>query len=80
LEVAAALTAPPAHFEALHFGSLELMLEPLADAVSAVVEAAASRQALVVLDPNIRPSVIVDRAGYLARLHRLGATPPRMRL
>jgi fructokinase len=71
LDVATALAALPAGFDALHFGSLGLVLEPLAEAVSAVVETGASRGALIVLDPNIRPSLITDRAVYLARLHHV---------
>jgi fructokinase len=71
LDVASALAALPAEFDGLHFGSLGLMLEPLADAVTAVVEAGASRGALTALDPNIRPSLIGDRARYLARLDRV---------
>jgi fructokinase len=78
---AAALTATgalaflPAEFDTLLFGSLGLVLEPMATAVTAVVEADASRQALVVFDPNIRPSLIADRSLYLARLER--ALPDR---
>jgi fructokinase len=71
LDAATALAGLPAEFDALHFGSLGLMLEPLAEAVSAVVEAGASRGALMVLDPNIRPLLITDRAPYLARLGHL---------
>jgi fructokinase len=71
VDVASALAALPAEFDALHFGSLGLTLEPLADAVTAVVESDAARAALTALDPNIRPSLIGDRAGYLARLDRI---------
>jgi fructokinase len=71
LRAADALAALPAELEALHVGSLGLMLQPIADAVVAVVESDASRRALVLLDPNIRPSVIGDRGQYLERLQRV---------
>ncbi|HUA47241.1 MAG TPA: carbohydrate kinase [Solirubrobacteraceae bacterium] len=71
LDVTTALAALPGEFDALHFGSLGLMLAPLAEAVTAVVAAAASRRALTVLDPNVRPSLIGDRPRYLARLERV---------
>ena len=71
LGAATALKALPSEFDALHFGSLGLMLEPLAEAVGAVVEAGASRGVLTVFDPNIRPSMVSDRARYVARLDRV---------
>jgi fructokinase len=71
LDAAAALAALPADFDALHFGSLGLMLEPLVEAVTAVAQAAASRRAFTILDPNIRPSLIDHRPRYLERLHRV---------
>jgi fructokinase len=71
LDAAAALAALPAKFDAVHFGSLGLMLEPLAGAVTAVVQAGVCREALMVADPNIRPSLIGDRARYLSRLGRV---------
>jgi fructokinase len=70
-EAATALAALPTAFDALHFGSLGLMLEPLAEAVTAVVEAGVTRGALIALDPNIRASLIGYRAHYLTRLHRV---------
>jgi fructokinase len=57
LEAAPALTALPAHVETLHCGSLGLMLEALAGAVTAVVDDAASREALVVpAGPSSEPA------------------------
>ena len=44
------------------------MLEPIATAVTRAVELARQRGAVVMLDPNIRPALIEDRAAYLARL------------
>jgi fructokinase len=66
----AALDALPARVEMLHVGTLGLVLEPTAAAVEAVVERLAGR-ALVAVDPNCRPSIIADEAGYRARLTRV---------
>jgi fructokinase len=66
----AALAALPADAAALHVGSLGLVLRPLADAVEALVERLAGR-ALVMIDPNVRPTMIAQRADYDARLRRL---------
>jgi fructokinase len=77
---APALTAPqalgvlPAGIEALHVGSLGLVLEPSADAVMAVTSTAARRGALVMFDPNIRPTLIDDRAAYLERFERVATS------
>ncbi len=54
----------------LHVGTLGLVLEPLASAVEAVVEALAGR-ALIVVDPNCRPWAISDAKAYRARLARI---------
>jgi fructokinase len=72
LEPDLALAALPAAAAALHVGSLGLVLEPLADAVVALVERL-SGQALVLVDPNVRPSFIADRASYAARLDQVVA-------
>lgn len=55
---------------AVHVGTLGLVLEPLATAMEALV-AAAPADALVMLDPNCRPSATADRDGYTARVDRL---------
>ncbi len=55
---------------AIHIGTLGLVLEPLADAIEALV-AAAPEDALVMLDPNCRPSATTDRDAYLGRVTRL---------
>jgi fructokinase len=65
----AALAALPAGVECLHVGTLGLVLRPVADALQAVVEAVADR-ALVMVDPNCRPTIIPDRDAYRARLDR----------
>jgi fructokinase len=67
--VAAALEARP---DALHLGTLGLVLEPMASALSEATERI-GLEAIVMLDANCRPSVIRDRAGYLARLRRVAA-------
>jgi len=54
--------------EALYVGGLGLVLEPSADAVVRAVALARSRGAVVMLDPNVRPSLIADREAYLERL------------
>jgi len=65
-----ALAAVPPHVAALHVGTLGLVLEPLAAAIEAVVERLAA-DAMVVLDPNIRPQVIDDEPAFRARLDRV---------
>jgi fructokinase len=65
-----ALAALPARVAALHVGTLGLVLEPLADAVEAVVARLAG-STLVVVDPNVRPQVIGDAAAFRARLERV---------
>ena len=70
-----AVDALPDDLDAVCAGSLGLVLEPIAAAVTAVVEASAARGALVLIDPNIRASLITGRRAYLDRLHRaLAAT------
>jgi len=70
LEPAVALGALPERVAALHVGSLGLVLEPLARAVEALVERLAGKT-LVMVDPNVRPSLIQDRAAHAARLQRV---------
>jgi fructokinase len=65
-----ALDALPADPAALHVGTLGLVLEPVASALEAVVLRLADH-ALVVLDPNVRPTAIPDPAAFRARLDRL---------
>src|SRR3954447_3205585 len=65
-----ALATLPAQVEMLHVGTLGLVLEPTAHATEAVVEQLAGR-ALIAVDPNSRPSIVVDEEGYRARLGRV---------
>jgi fructokinase len=51
---------------ALHLGSLGLLLEPLASTLDGLIRREAGRR-LVSLDPNVRPSLVTDRAAYLRR-------------
>jgi fructokinase len=57
----------PDSFDALYLGGLGLMLEPIASALTSVVALAKGRGAMVMVDPNIRPSLIDDRDAYLTR-------------
>jgi fructokinase len=71
LTAADALAALPPVYDALYVGGLGLALEPIADAIDALVQAASDAGALVMVDPNIRPSAIRARLPYLARLKRV---------
>ena len=64
-----ALAALPADVDFLHVGTLGLVMEPVASALQAVVEAVADR-ALVMVDPNCRPTFIADRDAYRAGLDK----------
>jgi fructokinase len=64
------LAARPDEVPIVHAGTLGLVLEPLAAALEAVIERLSSH-AMVLIDPNIRPDVIADVAGYRARLDRV---------
>jgi fructokinase len=63
----AALAALPADVDIVHVGTLGLIMEPAASALRAVVEAVADR-ALIMVDPNCRPTFIADAAAYRATL------------
>jgi len=65
-----ALAALPERVDILHVGTLGLTLEPVATALEAVVDHVADH-ALIAVDPNIRPWVIDDPAGYRERLERI---------
>src|SRR4051794_31326302 len=66
----AALAARPDEIAIVHVGTLALVLEPVASALEAVIERV-SGHAMVLIDPNIRPDVIADAAGYRERLARV---------
>ena len=63
LEPDAALSVLPSNVEMLHVGTLALVMEPTAIALQAVVEAV-SATALVMVDPNCRPTFIPDQGTY----------------
>jgi len=52
---------------ALQFGSISLVQEPGAGAYEALMRREAGRRVMV-LDPNIRPGLIANRAAYIARM------------
>jgi fructokinase len=70
LTPAEALAALPEAVDVLHVGTLGLMLEPIADALEALVERL-SPAALVMVDPNVRPWAIAGADAYRARLARV---------
>jgi fructokinase len=55
---------------ALHVGTLGLILEPMASTLADLVEQESSRR-LVMLDPNVRPSLIKEARLYRARMKSL---------
>jgi fructokinase len=69
----------PGDVVALHAGTLALATDPPGAAVAAFVEREASKRVLM-LDPNIRPTLIGDRSGYLKRLDRLVAIADLVKL
>lgn len=58
-----ALGVLPTEVEMLHVGTLGLVMEPTGSALRAAVEAVAER-ALVMVDPNCRPTFIPDRDAF----------------
>lgn len=50
----------------LHFGSVSLLVEPAATTITRLVERHRGR-AIIVFDPNVRPTLIADPAAYRAR-------------
>jgi fructokinase len=57
---------------ALHVGTLGLVFEPIATTITALVDREHSKR-VVMVDPNIRPSVVNGTSGYRARLDRIVA-------
>lgn len=60
----------PAEYEALHIGTLGLVVEPTASVLEALVEEESAAH-LVMLDPNCRPAVVTDFAAFFDRIRRL---------
>jgi fructokinase len=55
---------------ALHVGTLGLVFEPIATTIAALVDREHTKR-LIMVDPNIRPTVVNGTAGYRARLDRI---------
>ncbi len=55
---------------ALHVGTLGLVLEPMASTLLELIERESGRR-LVMLDPNIRPALLIDAGDFRRRLDRL---------
>ncbi len=62
-------TTFPASLRALHVGSYALACEPIGPTLAALMEREKGER-LLSLDPNVRPSMVGDRASYLRRLDR----------
>ena len=73
------LPAFPKTVAALHFGSISLVAEPCGSALETLMNRE-QRDRVISLDPNIRPSLVRNRDGYLARLDRLIAMADIARL
>jgi fructokinase len=67
-------TMVPASFgsdvNALHVGTLGLVFEPIATTIAALVDREHAKR-LIMIDPNIRPTVVNGAVGYRARLDRV---------
>ena len=57
----------PASVKVVFFGSISLLQDPAAQAITDIVRAHRD-QATVVFDPNVRPALIADRTQYLQQL------------
>jgi len=66
------LPAFPKTVAALHFGSISLVAEPCGSALEALMKRE-QKDRVLTLDPNIRPTLVHNRDGYMARLDRLVA-------
>jgi fructokinase len=60
----------PDDVNAVHAGTLGLVLEPLAEAMEALVSRTPD-SAIVMLDPNARPSATQDPAAWISRVDRI---------
>ena len=66
------LPAIPATVTAMHFGSIGLTAEPCGSAYETLMRNE-SPDRLISFDPNVRPSLIRNRDGYIARIERMVA-------
>ena len=60
----------PEAYDALHVGTLGLVVEPTASVLETLVDHAAADH-VIMLDPNCRPAVVTDFAAFSARILRL---------
>ncbi|NNN07734.1 MAG: carbohydrate kinase [Acidimicrobiaceae bacterium] len=60
------------HLAAMYFGTLGLLVEPMASLGEALIMNCAS-ETLAVIDPNCRPSAVRDHDAYRSRVARLSA-------
>jgi fructokinase len=56
----------PDTVQALHFGSISLVMEPGATALAALMQRESGRR-IISLDPNVRPGLIADKAAFRQR-------------
>jgi fructokinase len=68
LEYEALKKALPADVTAVHAGTLGLLMEPVGAAIERLILTDVPADALVLLDPNCRPSAVADHAGYRRRI------------
>lgn len=73
------LPAFPTKVVALHFGSFSLAEEPCGSAFEALMQRE-QRDRAISLDVNVRPTLIRNRDGYLARIDRLVAMSDLVKL
>ena len=60
--------ALPADATALHVGDLGLVMEPVGAAIERLIRSDVPADALVLLDPNCRPSAVADHEAYRRRI------------
>ena len=70
LDAGTLLAALPSDVAAVHVGTLGLVFEPIAATIETLVVTSAD-DAILVVDPNCRPSAIADPPAYRARLDRI---------
>ena len=66
------LPAFPREVTALHFGSISLAEEPCGSTLEELMHRE-QRDRVISLDPNVRPPLIRNRDGYVARIERMAA-------
>jgi fructokinase len=69
----------PETVQALHFGSISLVMEPGATALAALMRRE-SGQRIISLDPNVRPGLIPDKTAYRQRFESWAGLVDIMRL